>query len=186
MTTTSHCQSTGRIGKGEISSESRWQRYASFSCHIYWLLNNHTTWSMCNRPRTASIHTLDDDSILHVFHLSRPFFGDRDGPADWRYKGRWWYALAHVCRRWRNIILGSASYLGLSLLCTYGTPVADMLAHSPPLPLVLGYFTKNRSLTTEDEEGIILALKQRDRVHRVRFGKAIMQKLFVADRKSVV
>ena len=135
---------------------------------------------MCNRPRTASIHTLDDDSILHVFHLSRPFFGDRDGPADWRYKGRWWYALAHVCRRWRNIILGSASYLGLSLLCTYGTPVADMLAHSPPLPLVVGYFTKDRDLTTEDEEGIILALKQRDRVRRIRFGNAVMQKIFVA------
>ena len=55
-----------------------------------------------------------------------------------------------------------------------------MLAHSPPLPLVLGYFTKGRNLTTEDEEGIILALKHRDRVRRVRFSSAVMQKLFVA------
>ena len=55
-----------------------------------------------------------------------------------------------------------------------------MLAHSPPLPLVVGYFTKDRYLTTEDEEGIILALKQRDRVRRIRFGNAVMQKLFVA------
>ncbi|KAI0276410.1 hypothetical protein BGY98DRAFT_986246, partial [Russula aff. rugulosa BPL654] len=45
---------------------------------------------------------------------------------------RWWYRLAHVCQRWRNLILGSATYLGLCLVCTYGTPVADMLAHSPP------------------------------------------------------
>ena len=135
---------------------------------------------MCNRPRTASIHTLDDDSLLHVFYLSRPFLLE-DGytVAEWRYSGYWWYTPAHVCQRWRNIILGSASYLGLSLLCTYGTPVADILAHSPPLPLVLGYFT-DRKLTTEDEEGIILALKQRDRVRHVRFNSTIMQKLFVA------
>ena len=136
---------------------------------------------MDNSSRTASIHVLDDDSLLHVFYLCRPFFRDEDGIADWTYNGRWWYALAHVCRRWRNIILGSATYLGLSLLCTYGTPVADMLAQSPPLPLVVGYFLNNRQLTTEDEEGIILALKQRDRLRRVRLGNTatIMQKLIV-------
>ena len=55
-----------------------------------------------------------------------------------------------------------------------------MLAHSPPLPLVIGYFVKDRNLTTEDEEGIILALKQRDRVHRVRIGNAIIKKFIVA------
>ena len=176
MSTTSHCESTGGIGQSAISGESRQQRYASF-CYIYWLPNKHGS---CNRPCTASIHTLDDYSLLHVFYLYRPFLRDSDGSADWRYKGRWWYALAHVNRRWRNIILGSASYLGLSLLCTYGTPVADMLAHSPPLPLVVGYFMYLRNLSTEDEEGIILALKHRDRVRRVRFGNAVKQKLFLA------
>ena len=134
---------------------------------------------MCNRTRTASIHTLDGDSLLHVFYLCRPFLGDEYGPAEWSYNRYWWYRLAHICQRWRNIIFGSASYLGLSLVCTYGTPVADMLAHSPPLPLVIGYFVKDRDLTTEDEEGLILALKQRDRVRRVRFGDAVKQKLFV-------
>ena len=129
--------------------------------------------------RTASAHTLDDDSLLHVFYLCRPSFRHEDGIAAWRYNGRWWYALAHVCRRWRSVILGSATYLDLSLLCTYGTPVADMLAHSPPLPLVVGYFRNDRELTTEDEEGIILAFKQHD---HVRLGNAVttMQKLFVA------
>ena len=132
-------------------------------------------------PRTAtSIHTLDDDSLLHVFYLFRPFLSDENDLANWIYDGRWWYALAHVCQRWRNIILGSATYLGLSLLCTYGTPVADLLAYSPPLPLIVGYFRSDREPTTEDEEGIILALKQRDRVRRVRFGNAVMQKLFMA------
>ena len=129
---------------------------------------------MENSPRTAPIHILDDDSLLHVFYLYRPFLlGEDEDEFDRLYggtrvwvRGRWWYGLAHVCQRWRNVILGSASYLGVSLVCTYGTPVADMLAHSPPLPLVIDYCRGVRDTT--DEEGTILALKHRDRVRRVR------------------
>ena len=122
-------QSTARISQGAINgdSESQWRRYAQFSCYAYRLMSN-----MDNSRRTPSIHVLDDDSLLHVFNFCRPFVRNEDGPASWRYNGRWWYALSHVRRRWRNIVLGSATYLGLSLLCTYGTPIADMLAHSPP------------------------------------------------------
>jgi hypothetical protein len=129
--------------------------------------------NMGNSPRTTSIHVLDDDSLLHVFHLYQPFLLGEDQDDNARLEGgrgwvggRWWFKLAHVCQRWRNVILGKASYLGLSLVCTKGTPVADMLAHSPPLPLVIDY--KFRDITPEDEEGIILALKQRNRIYRVR------------------
>ena len=110
-----------------------------------------------------------------MFSLYRPFLLGEDetdefahlwGGRRW-FRGRWWYTLAHVCQRWKNIILGSASYLELSLVCTYGTHVADMLAHSPPFPLVVDYFNKDRDITS-DEEGIVLALKQRDRVCRLR------------------
>ena len=135
---------------------------------------------MGNRPHTPSIHILDDDSLLHIFYLYRPFLLGEDednldhgqrrfwgGNEGW-VRGRWWYSLAHVCRRWRNIILASASYLDLSLVCTYGTPVQDMLTHSPHLPLVADYVERGRDITIDDEEGIIFALKQRERVLRVR------------------
>ena len=90
------------------------------------------------------------------------------GSKGW-YRGRWWYKPAHVCQRWRNVVLGSAAYLDVSLVCSNGTPVADMLAHSPPLPLVIDYGSiENYYLTAEDEEGAVLALKQYDRVRRVR------------------
>ena len=95
----------------------------------------------------------------------------------------WWYGLAHVCQRWRNLILGSASYLGLCLVCTYGTPVADMLTHSPPLPLVIDYYDgENTNITAEGEEAIILALEQRDRVQRIRLILPVLklQKLITA------
>jgi hypothetical protein len=78
----------------------------------------------------------------------------------------WWYKLAQVCWRWRYLILASPSYLDLRLLCTYGVPVADMLAHSPPLPLTI-YYCRDREMSTEDEEGALLALSHRDRVRRI-------------------
>ena len=82
-------------------------------------------------------------------------------------RGRWWYQLAHVCQRWRNLILGSASYLRLSLVCTIGTPVENMLANSPPLPLTVDYRSED-GITAEDEEGLLLALEQRHRVQHLR------------------
>ena len=136
---------------------------------------------MDNSPHTVSIHILDDNSLLNVFYLYRPFFLGEDqddearviGGAQWVGE-RWWYKFTHVCRRWRNVILGSASYLGLSLVCTRGTPVADMLADSPPLPLVIDYLDEYRGVTAQDEEGTTLALKQRGRVRRVRLDMPAM------------
>ena len=64
-------------------------------------------------------------------------------------------------------MLGSTCYLGLCLVCTHGTPVADMLAHSPSLPLAIDYSDEDRDVTVEEDE-ILLALKQRDRVQRIR------------------
>jgi hypothetical protein len=129
---------------------------------------------MGNSPH-VSIHVLDDDSLLNIFYLYRPFFLGEDenglyhlqgGRKLW-VQGRWWYRLAHVCRRWRNLTLGSASYLGLSLVCTDGTPVENMLAHSPPLPLTVDY-RREGGITAEDEEGLLLALEQRHRVRHLR------------------
>ena len=136
-----------------------------------------------------SIHILDDDSLLDIFSLYRPAFldGDEDdierfiGGKEW-VRERWWYKLTHVCQRWRNLILGSASYLGVCLVCTFGTPVADMLAHSPPLPLIIDYDDEHDALTAEDEGAIVLALGHRYRVRRIRLAMPvpILQKLIVA------
>ena len=144
-------------------------------------------WPTVNSSHTVSIHTLDDDSLLHIFYLYRPvvvfrgkkYDGDDDDDDEeeeeedrnygrTRIPEQWWYKLSRVCQRWRKILLGSASYLDLCLVCTYGTPVADMLEHSPPLPLVIDFFRAHWDITTEDEEGIILAFERRDRVRRVR------------------
>ncbi len=95
---------------------------------------------------------------------------------------KWWYKLAHVCQRWRNLILGSTSHLGLYLVCTSGTPVVDMLEHSPPLPLIIDYDKYYDDIPVEDEKGIFLSLEQRDRVRRIRLRlrAPILQKLIMA------
>ncbi len=145
---------------------------------------------MGNSPHTASIHILDDDSLLNIFCLYRPdFLGEEMDNSDRRLDrirekwvvGRWWYKLAHVCQRWRNLVLGSASYLHLSLVCTNGTPVAKMLAHSLPLPLTVDYRGKD-GITAEDEEGLMVALEQRDRVRHLRLSFPVgnLQKLVMA------
>ena len=131
---------------------------------------------MYDRPHSStSIHILDDDSLINIFRLYRPILLHKDEAnrsrilqgGEW-HRERWWYKLVKVCRRWRYLILGSATHLQLRLLCAYGTPVAEMLAHSPSLPLIIDHVDKDRNITTKDEEGITLALQRRDRVCRIR------------------
>ena len=144
-----------------------------------------------DRPHT-SIDILDDDSLLNIFYLSRPLLLDKDeeNPArileggNWD-RERWWYKFAQVCRRWRYLVLASASHLGISLVCTRGTPVEKVLAtHSVPLPLIIDHLCKDRDITSEDKKGIMLALRHRhrDRVRRIRlrFPFTTLRKLIVA------
>jgi hypothetical protein len=59
-----------------------------------------------------------------------------------------------------------------------------MLAHSPPLPIIINYKNSLQTnwINAEDEEGIIFALQHRDRVLRIQLGKSvsISQRLILA------
>ncbi|KAH9958566.1 hypothetical protein BC827DRAFT_554469 [Russula dissimulans] len=141
-------------------------------------------------PYCSFLHILDNDSLLNIIYYCRPILLNEEGPGDEDmilqegegHYGLWWYKLAHVCRRWRYLILASSSYLGLCLVCTHGTPVADMLAHSPPLPLIIDYVDEDCRVTAEDDKGILLALQHRDRVRRIRLRRPvpILQELVTA------
>lgn len=127
-----------------------------------------------DRLRCTSIHLLDDDSLLNIFYLYRPALLDEAEDNDTRIlqggewdRERWWYNVAHVCGRWRYLILGSTSYLRLRLVCTHRTPLVDMLAHSPPLPLIIDLIDQDHDIAAKDD-GIMLALRHRDRVCRIR------------------
>ena len=135
------------------------------------------------------IDILDDDSLLHIFSLYRPVLLDEDETqnssvllgGEW-HRERWWYKLVHVCRRWRDLILGFSSGLGLCLVCKHATPIVYMLAHSPPLPLIIDHLDEHHGITPEDEEGILVALQHRDRVRRIRLMMPVpsLQKIIIA------
>jgi len=135
------------------------------------------------------IDILDDDSLLHIFSLYRPVLLDEDETqnssvllgGEW-HRERWWYKLVHVCRRWRDLILGFSSGLGLCLVCKHATPIVYMLAHSPPLPLIIDHLDEHHGITPEDEERILLALQHRDRVRRIRLMMPVpsLQKIIIA------
>ncbi|KAH9178318.1 hypothetical protein EDB89DRAFT_1167420 [Lactarius sanguifluus] len=82
---------------------------------------------------------------------------------------RHWPKLAHVCRSWRQIIFTSPQGLHLRLYCIYGTPVSKNLDYWPPLPLVLDYVGSPilRHPAPEDEDNIVAALGQSDRVYSI-------------------
>ena len=72
----------------------------------------------------------------------------------------------HTCRKWRRIALASRGVLRLRLFFTHGTPVQTRLDCWPALPIVVQYggLPALRPPTPEDEENIMAALKQSDRV----------------------
>ena len=107
-----------------------------------------------------NIDALNDDILFSVFNYYR-----RDDEKYWLRLG--WCKLAHVCRRWRYLIIGLASYLDVRLLCTIGSPGVDTLAHLPPLPLVIDYQFETATIDLLEEWGISHALQLRDRVCHV-------------------
>jgi hypothetical protein len=127
------------------------------------------------RQHRKSIHFLSDNLLLEIFRFCRPVLSDEDGVDNNRTPEgpnwnnyRWWYNIAHVCSRWRNLVLESAPHVGLYHLCTYGTPVAEMLATPPPFPIIIDYGDQSREVTVKDEEGIQVALRRRRRIRHIQ------------------
>ena len=107
------------------------------------------------------IHNLDADSLLQIFTCYR-----LDDEENW-YLRLGWLMLIHVCPRWRNLIYGSWSHLDMCLLLTNDPPSMDTLSHLPPLPLIIHYLDRTRTITRKDEGNMYLGLQQHDRVRQV-------------------
>ena len=87
----------------------------------------------------------------------------------------------HTCHKWRRIAFASQEALRLRLFCTHGTPVQETLHFWPALPIVVEYGglpTRSRP-SPKDEDNIIAALKQSDRVVSISLTvtSSLMEKL---------
>ncbi|KAH9002171.1 hypothetical protein EDB83DRAFT_2469618 [Lactarius deliciosus] len=116
----------------------------------------------------TAISALSCDVLLYIFHWYR--LGDTTSGFDrsWKFE-RWWIKIIHVCQTWRHLILASPTSLDLHLVCTYGTPIMKMLAHSPLLPLII-YYPGGLGGAEGKEEGVLLVLQYRERVRRIHIG----------------
>ena len=106
----------------------------------------------------TTANTLNSDILLRIFDICR-----LDDEAKWNLQTRW-CTLSHVCRKWRHLIHESFFHLNMHVLFTNGTPPLDMLAHLPPLPLVINYRSGD---PTETDTGVLQAIQQRDRIRRI-------------------
>src|SRR5258708_4912736 len=95
-----------------------------------------------------------------------------------------WHTLVHMCRKWRAVVFGSPLRLNLRLFCTEKTPVREMLAIWPPLPIIV------RQLGSRRIDNIMAALEHNDRVCEITLWSvtsleleevlALMQKSYLA------
>ena len=131
--------------------------------------------------RRQSINKLPDDVLLEVFDAYR-----LDLQRQPRYEYVWnsrdgWFKLAHVCLRWRLVVLSSSSRLHLHLLFTPWRPSkVHMLRRLPQFPVIVDY---TASPWTEREENLaVAAIGTGSRVHRLalRRSYANMAKLLRA------
>ncbi|KAI0267112.1 hypothetical protein BC834DRAFT_96605 [Gloeopeniophorella convolvens] len=142
--------------------------------------------------QTVTIESLTDAVLLEIFDH---FLVEKLKTEQWfqlEPHQSQWYALvpAHVCQRWRQIIVASPGRLGLSILCSWGLPIADILRLSPPeLPLSI-YFPSGRSgfdKTPDPMTDILLALGQLDRARHITIdapGPEMKQLLLMVNRPS--
>ena len=69
-----------------------------------------------------------------------------------------WCTLAHVCRKWRNIVFESPRRLDLRVCCRHSTPVREMLDIWPNLPIIVWFNGQ------EGADNTIAALEHNDRI----------------------
>ncbi|KAH8996487.1 hypothetical protein EDB86DRAFT_2829149 [Lactarius hatsudake] len=95
--------------------------------------------------RYTSTDTLGDDILLSICNYYRL---DDENNRNIRLG---WCKLTHVCRGWRRLVHDSASYLGMHILCTNGTPTVATLDHLSFLPLVVDYQDVSATIDTQDK-----------------------------------
>lgn len=102
----------------------------------------------------VNIDMLPDDVLLKIF----AFYVD-----EMRWMGVW-YPLVHVCRKWRNIALGSPYHLNLQLVRTEKTPIKEILEVWPPLPIVI----KGDYYKESGWDDLMVTLEHNDRVCEIK------------------
>ena len=116
-----------------------------------------------------TIDVLPDDVLLGVFD----FYVYTGLYTRYTYEGKkeieTWQLLVRVCRRWRNLVIGSPRRLNLRLYCTPQTPAKDRLDVWPTFPLIVQGDVESFSAM----DNVIAALGHSNRVCQVWFSSLL-------------
>ena len=121
---------------------------------------------------------LPDDTLLDIFDFYRLDSMYHSPGLPWK-----WHRLAHVCRRWRNVIYTSPQYLDLQIFCKFGKPIQHVLGAWPSLPLVVGFNANRESESLP--ENVVIALRHTDRVCEIDLSVTAPISLSIADMMQV-
>ena len=98
---------------------------------------------------------------------------------------QFWPTLVHVCQKWRQVVFAFPQTLHLRLYCKHGRPVLKTLGCWPALPIVIQYGGSPSldSPSPEDEDNVVAALKQSDRVCSISLTITglLLHKLFLVE-----
>jgi hypothetical protein len=125
---------------------------------IWYLFRDYLRLSLTFSLSQGTIGKLSDEVLLNVFR----YYLDASP--------QFWPQLILVCRKWRHIVLVSKRVLHLRLFCTHGTSVLKALDRWPTIPIVVQYGEASvvpYPSAPEDEDNIMTALKQSDRVSSI-------------------
>ena len=109
---------------------------------------------LCDVAR-VTINMLPDVALLEIFHF---YVDEARCTEDW-------YALVHVCQKWRNVVFGSPRRLNLRLWCARWTPVRKTLDAWPLLPIEVF----DEEIEGLEVDNIIAALEHNDRICNLDF-----------------
>ncbi|KAI0261993.1 hypothetical protein BC834DRAFT_1043731 [Gloeopeniophorella convolvens] len=114
-------------------------------------------------PSRINVHSLPENALLAIFgfyRLNRMLYG---GSVAW-YKS----VPAHVCRRWRIIIIAFPKYLDLQLDLRPRSRVAEILRDSPPFPIRILFWLQTDEWTPAYVDNAFTSLEQLDRATCIR------------------
>jgi hypothetical protein len=149
-------------------------------------LHDSATTADCEIVGRVTINTLPDEVLLLIFRSDRLIYLD-----ELRYFSRarsvfWkWHRLSHVCRRWRSVVFGSPSFLGLRLVCRPRTPI-QLAGIWPPLPIIVtNYLRTDRPMPEDyDFDAAIIHPDRVCEIHLVFLTSSQLQRLASARQEQ--
>jgi hypothetical protein len=122
----------------------------------------------CDVGRLLTIDDLPDDVLLDIFDFHVATYQDLDfievlfHGLDTKKKIQWWKSLVQVCRRWRDLVLGSPRRLNLQICCTPSRSAGKSVDVWPTLPLLI-----DGRVTESSVDNVIAELKHSDRIRQI-------------------